>query len=59
MDSDSSCVIEPNFTFIKGVHISKDINESYITTNDGSVIEYEVLTMSLFEYLQESLMLVD
>ena len=59
MDSDSLCVIEPDFTFIKGVHISKNIKESYITTNDGSVIEYEVLTMGIFKYLQESLMLID
>lgn len=59
MDEDSSCVIEPDFSFIKGVHISKDIKESYITTDGGSVIEYGLMTSELFEYLQESLMLVD
>jgi hypothetical protein len=59
MSSNSSCVIEPDFTFIKSVHISKDIKKSYITTNDGIVIEYRLLTVSLFNYLQKSLILVD
>lgn len=59
MDLDSSCVIEPDFTFIKGIHINKNINKSYINTYDGNIIKYELLTIELFEYLQESLMLVD